>query len=188
MRWRYVTNTISKGLLENNIKEFAVTTKDHDIFLQEVVSNLGTLFTSPEEYATVEGEKTLDMFFIISGACSVSMHDPVSQRDLIFRKVLVESDYFGEIGCLFKCRRTASVSSSRYSTLARLTLPRLRQIMSDYPGMLMQMRNHLFNYKDPYKDFMFKILNRVPYLSNLCPTMFHKVIYGMTNETYEKNE
>ena len=59
------------------------------------------------------------MYFIAKGECSVSVRDSnkVEQKN---QKQLKEGSHFGEIAMIYKCRRTATVSSLNYNTMAIL--------------------------------------------------------------------
>lgn len=60
------------------------------------------------------------MYVIAKGACQVSIMDEKKINRKI-KKTLRPGDYFGEISLIFGCKRTATVESSKYSTLAKLT-------------------------------------------------------------------
>ena len=73
-------------------------------------------------------------------------------------KLLVEGQYFGEIGCLFGCLRTASVLNRNYNTLARLTKERLDDLLVDFPNFKQQMIKHVFRYNYKKKKFLREVL------------------------------
>lgn len=45
-------------------------------------------------------------------------------------KLLVEGSYFGEIGLIYKCPRTADISAKNYVTLASIQKHRFRSLLS----------------------------------------------------------
>ena len=53
-------------------------------------------------------------------------------REVHTRKLL-EGDHFGEIALIHKCKRSATVISTNYNTLATLIAPRFKEIVSEYP-------------------------------------------------------
>jgi len=63
---------------------------------------------------------TDEMYFIARGDCTVDIRDEC-RRHHIAIKLLVEGDHFGEISALYGCRRTATVYSRNYNTIAFLT-------------------------------------------------------------------
>ena len=48
------------------------------------------------------------MFFIQSGDCAVNVVDD-RRQEIIGHRLLVEGNYFGEIGLIYNCNRTATV-------------------------------------------------------------------------------
>jgi CRP-like cAMP-binding protein len=61
-----------------------------------------------------------DMYLIARGECIVNIRD---EKNKIIKnhKILQVSDYFGEISLIYGCKRTATVVSRKYTTLAKLT-------------------------------------------------------------------
>jgi CRP-like cAMP-binding protein len=60
------------------------------------------------------------MYLISRGECVLNIKDENNKIIKNF-KVLGVNDYFGEIGLVYGCKRTASVVSRKYTTLAKLT-------------------------------------------------------------------
>ena len=60
------------------------------------------------------------MFIVAKGECVVNIKDEKSKL-VKNHKILTSSDYFGEISLIYGCKRTASVVSRKYSTLAKLS-------------------------------------------------------------------
>jgi len=54
------------------------------------------------------------MYFLARGECKVFVTD--NNKKEIMTNSLVKGSYFGEVGLLKHCRRTASVFSKEYST------------------------------------------------------------------------
>lgn len=59
------------------------------------------------------------MYFIAKGDCAVTIRDE-RKIERPSKKVLKEGDHFGEISMIYKCRRSASVISRNYNTMALL--------------------------------------------------------------------
>ena len=91
---------------------------------------------------------------------------------------MVHGDSFGEIGILFNCNRTCTVQSIDYNILARVSRPKLRQFYSDYPSFLTQLQKQVFGYSDRYKREMKNVFEKVEYLMDLQPHLFHQLIYA----------
>jgi hypothetical protein len=54
------------GIMSNN------SNQDFELFLDMMIGELGTLFTTPEEHLVVEGEKSTSMSLIVAGSCFMS--------------------------------------------------------------------------------------------------------------------
>lgn len=78
-------------------------------------------------------------------------------------RLLVEGDHFGEIACVYKCLRSASVVSRNYNTLASLTSQRYKMIISEHPNFKYEIINYTFKYNDPKKKFLNRIIKLLPY-------------------------
>jgi CRP-like cAMP-binding protein len=104
----------------------------NEIFMRTLLSYLGTFLTTPEEEIIKQGDESEEMFFIIQGDCVLNIiEDNLKSYDAV--KVMVEGDHIGEIGLIYRCKRTASVISRNYNTLARLGKERYREMCFNYP-------------------------------------------------------
>lgn len=72
------------------------------------------------------------MFFIAKGECTVSILD-VQNRLIKNHKTLTTADYFGEISLIYGCKRTATVISKNYTTLAKLTKQKFKEMTTEFP-------------------------------------------------------
>ena len=67
------------------------------------------------------------MYFIRTGQFEVSIKSTFGGEEedkfnpKVFKKQLYDGDHFGEIGLIFDTRRTATVKSLNYGSLARLS-------------------------------------------------------------------
>ena len=60
-----------------------------------------------------------EIFFIGRGDCEVNVRDERGRENEGIR-ILEEGDHFGEIQLVYGCRRTATVISRNYNTLAKM--------------------------------------------------------------------
>jgi CRP-like cAMP-binding protein len=60
------------------------------------------------------------MYIIARGECVVNIRDEKNKL-LKKYKILRPSEYFGEISLIFGCKRTATIVSRKYTTLAKLS-------------------------------------------------------------------
>lgn len=103
-----------------------------EVFMSGILSKMGTFLTSPEEEIFKQGEDSHELIYIIHGDCVLN----ITEHDLKTRtavKLMVEGDHIGEIGLLYKCKRTASVISRNYNVMARLSSGNFRELSVEYP-------------------------------------------------------
>jgi CRP-like cAMP-binding protein len=62
----------------------------------------------------------MDMFFISKGDCAVNIKDEEGKLHIAV-SLLTEGDHFGEISMLYRCKRTATIVSRNYNTMARIS-------------------------------------------------------------------
>jgi hypothetical protein len=80
-------------------KEIQVNMPDANDFMESLNEKMGIMFTTPEISIIDQDESGDDMFFILNGDCIVDMVDYESKLHETHR-ILVASDYFGEIALL----------------------------------------------------------------------------------------
>jgi len=67
---------------------------------------------------------------------------------------------------IYGCRRSTTVFSENYATLARLSLPKFREVCQKYPKLEAEMKDNIMKkYNDPFRKFMMDSLMKVPYYS-----------------------
>lgn len=72
------------------------------------------------------------MYYISSGDCAVNIRDK-DRKILVAKKLLVEGDHFGEIGIVFGCRRTATIISRNYNTMAIISSAHYKDLINEIP-------------------------------------------------------
>lgn len=60
------------------------------------------------------------MYLIARGECIVNIFDEKGSLITDYKSLKIR-DYFGEISLIYNCKRTATIISKKYSTLAVLT-------------------------------------------------------------------
>jgi CRP-like cAMP-binding protein len=73
-------------------------------------------------------------------------------------KLMVEGDHVGEIGLLYKCKRSASVVSRNYNVMARLSSGNFRAMALEYPEYKKTLKKHVIGYKYHKKTFILRSL------------------------------
>ena len=96
-----------------------------------MVNKFKTELREPE-YSVIEQYDSSDSMFIIAkGECAVSVVD--EKKNIKKIKTLRPGDYFGEIALMYGCKRTADVTSNKYSTLAMLNRANYRELLFEFP-------------------------------------------------------
>ena len=78
------------------------------------------------------------------------------QKEHVAVKLLSPGSYFGEIGLIYGCLRTASIVSRGYDILARLTKERFKDLIIDHPELLEFMKKQVSKYRYRKRDFVKK--------------------------------
>lgn len=139
-----------------------------------------------------ERARDIKMYIIARGKCEViqTISDGFEARpdDERERKVctLIESDHFGEIGLIYDRRRTCSVVSLNYCTLATISRPDFLEIKRDshFDQIENQFKQHICLYEDEIKLFAEYELNKVDYFRHLSPPTKNDVIFSMEKITF----
>ena len=97
-----------------------------------MVQKLETALYIPEDVIVKQDEETFEMYFIAKGECFVNVRDQDRHECENFKK-LYEGEHFGEIAMIYKCRRSASVLSKNYNTMARLGEDQYKNLISEFP-------------------------------------------------------
>ena len=127
-----------------------------------IVGKLGTCLAVPEEEVITQNEVGNDMFFISKGDCAVNIKDQ-NGKNHIAMSLLVNGNHFGEISLIYKCKRTCTVVSRNYNTMARLTFINWREIVNEFPKYLEYLKYYLYSYDDIRKQFLIKMISQIFY-------------------------
>ena len=108
------------------------------------------------------------MYIVAKGQCQVNIR---GKDGIVIKghKELGTSEYFGEIALLYGCRRTATIVSSKYSTLAKLSLHKFKGIATEFPDLVDVLKKGIYQYNDPMKRFMKQSLVLVDYFQSMSP-------------------
>ena len=154
-------------------------------FLNTVVSKLGTCFATPEEEVISQDMLGDDMYFLSKGDCAINITDEQG-KEYVAVRLLTEGDYFGEIAMIYKCKRTATVVSRNYNTMARITYDRYREVTNEYPEFQRLLKDHLYKYNDKKKEFLQSLVRRVYYFNqDLDQETLHDLMHKMVPKKYD---
>ena len=127
------------------------------------------------------------MYFIMQGDCVVNIRD-MAGKLLIAFKLLAEGDIFGEIGLVYLTKRTSTVISRSYSTLAELNYDNFKTITTDYPEMMEYTVKKVMKYKDPRLQFMKRALSKLEFLKEIPRDCFFEIMFDFKAKSINTSE
>ena len=112
----------------DSLRGFLLFKTAPESFLQAIASKLVTQVHPAHSFIITEGEEARAMYWIIRGTVGIVSRDGESVH-----AKLGPGAFFGEIGILFDCPRTASVQAREKCVLAVLTAGALNEVLPAYP-------------------------------------------------------
>ena len=125
LKQKVVNNINNISILKNPIF------KDQTDLIESILDRLRTRPFLPEDKIIKQGDIGTWMYFLSRGEWSVFVTDENKISKNI--KTLEPGDYFGEVSAIKRCKRTASVISKNYTTLAELLNSEFDNICDKYP-------------------------------------------------------
>lgn len=174
------------SLLHKVLKNSTTLKEDYEIrIIHFIASRLDTALSTPDDVIIQQYDESNDMYIIAKGECVVEIlnHKKRWQRN---HKLLRIGEYFGEISLIYNCTRTATVYSRKYTTLAKLTQTKFKEINTEYPEIVSIFKEGILKYDYQYKRFMKTTLNQIPFLKNIDGSSFIDVLYSMQRIIYDK--
>lgn len=110
------------------LKDFSLFSDAPNDFFIALARVLRLVQYNPQEYIVKHGEPAKSMYWILRGTVGVTSTDGES----VYAE-LAAGSFFGEIGILFNCPRTATVVARTKVLLGVLTKDSLTKVLSDYP-------------------------------------------------------
>jgi CRP-like cAMP-binding protein len=127
------------------------------------------------------------MFFIERGECIVQINDKDKLRNKSKRvRKLYPGDYFGEIAFLYNSKRSTSVTSTNYTTLAMLSEKEVKNLFEIYPFFKEELIKRTIRYDDDLKIFLESALKTIDYLNGVPDDTITKIIFSMTFASFDK--
>jgi len=166
-------------------RSLGVTIDMQDI-VSIMISKFKTHLYEPEDIVVEQYTSTDSLFLIAKGACSVEITDEKKNKHKL--KNLRPGDYFGEISLIFGCRRTATVLSTKYSTLAMLKKESYKEILIEFPDLQQELKKSIYGYNDRIKRFIINSIQAVEYFDEIGEDATHDIIYNLEGKLYSKNE
>jgi CRP-like cAMP-binding protein len=98
------------------------------------------------------------MYLIRTGTYQVTIksnfYSGGKSQPMVETKYLYDGDHFGEIGLIYNTKRTASVISKNYGSLARLSRSGFNDIQKYFPRLTTAFKEYCFKYKDEVSTFL----------------------------------
>ena len=81
--------------------------------------------------------------------------------------MLNDGDHFGEISLIYNCKRTATVESANYGTLAMLTKSNYMELQKSFENITEVFKKQICFYDDEVKMFLEMACEKINYFRNL---------------------
>lgn len=120
----------------DRLREFSLFAAAPESFLAAIAGKLVLQVHTAHSFIITEGEEARAMYWIIRGSVGI-----VSRDGEAVHAELSPGAFFGEIGILFDCPRTASVQAREKCVLAVLTAGALNEVLPSYPQIEQAIRD-----------------------------------------------
>ncbi|ORY80518.1 hypothetical protein BCR37DRAFT_71687 [Protomyces lactucae-debilis] len=114
----------------NAVRSFKLFHNAPEELIELILNRMRSRMVEPGDEICKEGEEAKAMYWIIRGTVAVVSRDGESK----FAE-LHAGQFFGEIGVLFSCARTASILAQTKCLLMALTLEDLQQVLPRFPNI-----------------------------------------------------
>jgi len=151
--------------------------------MELLIRKLETTTSMPEDIIVKQDETGDVMFFLAKGDGEVRVRD--HQRNDKRVKILPPGSHFGEICLITNSRRTASVKSLNYCTIAQLDRDHFKEITKQHPEVITKMKEGLREYQDNYKLFVKRMVLSIPYLRQLPDQIVEEILYSLKQDHYD---
>ena len=101
-------------------------------------------------------------------------------------RTLYPGDYFGEIAILYDSKRSASVTSTNYTTLGLMSENDLLNIFEVYPFFRHELIQRTIRYDDDLKVFLESAMRSIDYLKGVPDDVICKIVFSMTFAKFDK--
>ena len=106
----------------------------------------------------------------------------------ITRSYLYDGDHFGEIGMIFQTKRTATVKSMNYGSLARLSEEGFKSLQNEFTSLTTKFKEYIFKYKDSVRTFLEIECDKIKYFRDLSMITKQELLFNMERKTYAEGE
>ena len=186
-------DVISPSLREEVIQHiFAETLRSNSIFnfdeslIQFLTKKLKTQVHMPEDEIITQGEDGDSLYIISKGEWVVYVRDHNSVTE--YTNELFPGDVFGEIALLLNWKRTATVRTNNYTTIAWVHKSTFQDLWQQYVDLSSKLREKLKSYNDKIKLFFFTSLKSIYFMKSLDDHIIEEITYHLRNKNYNADE
>ena len=128
------------------------------------------------------------MYFLAKGDALVEMKDKHGKDHNLGK--FGPGSHFGEIALIYQSKRTASVISGNYSTFAKLTFEKFKELTQYIPELEAVIKKHILTYEDPVKKQLLQMFKRIELLNdNTIPqSLLAQLLYLNISKQYDKGQ
>ena len=101
--------------------------------------------------------------------------------------ILIDNEHFGEIGMIYECKRTSTIISVNYGSLARLTKSSYVELSKNFEMFQGLFKQQTYKYNDDLTVWLTVEMNKIGYFRQLSLQTKAELIYGMERKTFEEN-
>ena len=160
--------------------------KGNDDLIQFITTKLNAKNHLPEDTIIRQGEEGDALYFIAKGEWKVYVRDHKGVTDPV--NIIHPGELFGEVALIWDCKRTATVKTRNYSTLAFIIKSVFHDMCEQYSTVYKSLRVRMRVYDDGMKRFIKNQLKTLPYASGISDDTLEEISYLVKHEYYENNK
>jgi CRP-like cAMP-binding protein len=124
------------------------------------------------------------MYFIATGSAFVKRSDRSGVERFLGK--LEEGSHFGDIAMFYQTKRTATVISGDFSTLAKLSVENYKDLVKKMPEFQSMVEKCVQGYNDESKKHMYAMLKKIEFLKEGVPdVILNKLVYTTPAVQYD---
>ena len=179
-RQKVLKHMFTQALLKNSIFQKSIS------MIEFFSARLETHILLPDYTLLTQGEAGDSLFAISKGAVTVLVTDHKGKTSSI--RNLEVGEIFGEVALLCGWKRTATIKTIQYSTIAQLSKQNYDTVCRVYPVFQVRLKKQLRSYNDPLNQFIRKALRNIYYLENISENSIEEIIFYLDLQHHDYGE
>ena len=176
-----VCNRLYRDTLQHNLLLGAIPQ-----CVDSLVRSLTPQLSKPEEVLIYFEDIGKEMYILVQG--EVSIRCPTLQGEETHLRFLYPGEFFGEISLLTGGRRTATVVTANFCTLAVLNSDKFNEIMDFFPFLREKLLNYgVEKYQEEWKLSILQVLSQIPYFSTCSTSELTQIFYSLKPQQHESD-